>query len=123
MSDIVVSVEQLECDRVAASRQLKSLEREKAMRRHSRRNTIKRRKVQKIKQGGTPYYMATERYIGNGEREACKPYVMRNYNERGRHKVSSSLKRDCNRQVRRYKGEVPSYGGYRRVSDFWWTLW
>lgn len=123
MPENVIDIEQLECDRIAASRQLKAIERERAMRKHSRRHTIKRRKARKVDQGNTPYYVRTERYVGSGEYEECKPYVRRDYRERGRHKTSSIIKRECNRRVRRFNGEISSNGGYRRVSDFWWTLW
>lgn len=36
---------------------------------------------------------------------------------------SKYLKRQSNKKLRRYKHEVPSRGGYRKVFDFWWELW
>lgn len=35
---------------------------------------------------------------------------------------SSWLKRMSNKQLRRYKGEVPNRGGYKKVYDYWWEL-
>jgi len=46
-------------------------------------------------------------------------YIKREY--RGR--ISSTLKKIGNRQVRRYKGYIPNNGGYKKVFDFWWELY
>jgi hypothetical protein len=33
------------------------------------------------------------------------------------------VKRKCNRAVRRYKGDLPTKGSYRKVSEYWWEIW
>lgn len=33
------------------------------------------------------------------------------------------VKRQCNRQVRRYRGHLSAKGSYRRVADYWWAIW
>lgn len=36
---------------------------------------------------------------------------------------SKYLKQQSNRKLRRYKGDVPNFGGYKRVFDFWWEMY
>lgn len=76
------------------------------------------------------YYVAsyeTECYLG---REIyCsleKPYYKRRYlSQHGRRhgrSITSYAKRKCNRAVRRYEGEIPKGGSYKKISDFWWEV-
>ena len=34
-----------------------------------------------------------------------------------------TLKRQSNKKVRRYKGQMPSGNSYRKIFDYWWTLY
>lgn len=48
--------------------------------------------------------------------ENPKPYYKRYY----RDQRSKYLKRQSNKRVRRYKGELSNGNDYRRIYDFWW---
>jgi len=45
-------------------------------------------------------------------------YVKREW----RGKRSKYLKRLSSRKIRRYKGEIPDGGSYKKIFDFWWEL-
>lgn len=57
-------------------------------------------------------------YVGNP-----KPYYKRLYRGRGRHSNSNYHKKNSNRKIRRYTGELPKKGNLsHKLYDFWWEL-
>lgn len=63
-----------------------------------------------------------EKYIKDvGYVSLRKPYYKRSY--RSHHGGSKKLKSFSNRCVRRYKGEITKGGHYKKIFDYWWTLY
>lgn len=58
---------------------------------------------------------------GKGYVPLSKSYYKRYY--RGKHGKSKKLKRFSNRKVRRYKREIHNGGVYKKVFDYWQTLY
>ena len=44
------------------------------------------------------------------------------YKHYWRGKRSTYLKHVSNKKIRRYQGEIPCRGGYKKVFDYWWEL-
>ena len=36
---------------------------------------------------------------------------------------SKWIKKQCNKKVRRYKGEISNGGNYKKIEDFWWEMY
>lgn len=65
----------------------------------------------------TPVVYTNEIWIkGKGYVENPKPYYKRLYRNRG----SKYLKRQSNRKIRRYRGELHRGNSCHRLYDFWW---
>lgn len=52
-----------------------------------------------------------------------KGYVRRLYNSKCKKSRASAGKTVCSKQVRKYQGCFPKGNYYRKVYDYWWTLW
>ena len=48
-----------------------------------------------------------------------KPY----YRKRHRGRISSYCKKQTNKIIRQYKGEIPNGGSYRKLFDMWWEMY
>lgn len=74
-----------------------------------------------------PYYPSgvdyvDEEYIKDiGYVQLNKPYYKRIY--RSNHGGSKRLKSFSNRCVRRYKGDLQNGGSYKKIFDYWYTLY
>lgn len=69
-----------------------------------------------------PYYLMEEKYVGNGRWEIIeKPYVRKTYRSAGSQRYSY-FKKHSNRQVRRYKDNIPKGNGYRKIFDYQWEI-
>lgn len=53
-----------------------------------------------------------------------KPYYKRIYRSNSHRGVSNSkyYKKQANRKVRRYKGELPNGGYYKKIAEYWWNI-
>lgn len=52
-----------------------------------------------------------------------KTYIRRLYNSKRKNSSAAAGKVICSRKVRKYPDTFPKGNLYRKVYDYWWTLW
>lgn len=68
---------------------------------------------------GAVYEVDGEKHMGHCQsRTVTKPFYRRIY----RGKISPYCKKQTNRIVRKYKGEIPKGCGYRKLFDMWYEM-
>ena len=69
-----------------------------------------------------PYYLETEKYLGNGKYESVdKPFVKKTYRSAGCARYRF-FKKKSNRMVRKFKHRIPNGNGYRKIFDYQWEI-
>ena len=94
-------------------KRLSSWERDQKYKRHLRKLASLSKK--------TVMYGGADCVEGEDHQAGKAPYYRRYWrgchNNRFRYWLTIS-----NRKVRRYKGEIPKGGAYRKIFDYWWTV-
>ena len=86
-------------------------------RRHLRRRVNTTKHKAKMKRYSEDLHFYPGAVYWNGR------YLKRIYRSGHSNSSAHHVRRSCNKAVRCYVGEVGNHSFYRRIADYWWTLY
>lgn len=99
----------------------------KNKRRSKRQQNLKHRNhlkflAENVQSYPPPVIYTDEIYTRQGWVKNPKPYYKRLYRGKHKHNRYKYYKKNANRCVRQYKGEIYKGNMYRKIFDYWWSV-